>query len=189
MPVAKNVLARSYRAKFAKGFSLIEVVIAIGVVSFAVLSVVGLFGGIMQTAGNNTNRRELANGYGSLRYFLENKGFTKAFQWAGGGQELMYVTYRSDNKGDPSEDSDVIAAKWLDPDEDDATTFETARVGRWIKAKLAVSPSNPGGTSVGSLEDYKSGCLFVVADIDVVAIPDQPMPDPPAVRLTINLSR
>ncbi len=189
MPVAKNVLARSYRGKFAKGFSLIEVVIAIGVVSFAVLSVVGLFGGIMQTAGNNTNRRELANGYGSLRYFLENQGFPRAFAWAGGGQELMYVTYRSDNNGDPSEDSDVIAARWLNPDEDDPTSFESARVGRWIKAKLAVSPSNPGGTSVGSLENYKSGFLLVVADIDVVAIPEQPMPDPPAVRLTINLSR
>lgn len=162
------------RTSRVSAFSLVEVVLAIGIVSFALLTVLNLFGGMMKSSVDNTQRREFAEAVDALRGSLNDVTFTGSFedvlQWADQNKELVYVTYRASTTGAPDANGSVIVGKWMDPDAENLGSFEAARSGRWLRAKLGVSPSNPGGTDVSN---YSRSLVFVQADLDSIPSPDQ----------------
>ena len=136
-------------------FSLAEVVIAIGIVAVALLAIMGFVGGILRTSGDNAQRRDLTEVVDSLRTTLN---------------ELLYVTYQTSATGDPvtvTSGTNTVIGKWLNPDDDTTkaqlANYDKARTGPWLRARLSVSPSNPGGTTLPS--PYTQASLFVITDI------------------------
>lgn len=156
-----------------RGFSLVEVVLAIGIVSFAMLVIIGLFGGVMKSSSENNERRELAEAIDSLRRTFQTGNFTTTYDAVRNGGKWLYVTYRADTAGDPKADGTNIAAIWTDPATNSRINeYDAARTGRWVRATLRVSPSNPGGTSLpANAADYAHAGLWALATLDTVPVP------------------
>lgn len=167
-----------------------EVVLAIGVVSFALLTIIGLFGGVIKTSADNLQRREIAEAVDSLRAFLnEEAGFTNAYNWARNNASLLYVTYKSDPNLLPDPNSKKVVGKWTN-----TTTgleaIDAARSGRWVRARLSVSPSNPGGSTLPDISTFTNRALiFVTADFETLAQPGQTNSNPSMLQTTISVSR
>ena len=184
---------KRYRAgvhPFLRAFSLIEVVLAIGIVSFALLTIIGLFGGIMKTSGDNTQRREMTEAVDSLRAQLNGTNFDTAYGWAQSGKEFLYLTYKADTNGNPSANADTVAGMWTNADAAGLDAYEPARSGHWLRAKLGISPSNPGGTNLPAVStNYTRAVLFVLADISAVATPGQTTTNSSRLQSTLAISR
>ncbi|MEI6033894.1 MAG: hypothetical protein WCS65_06385 [Verrucomicrobiae bacterium] len=172
-----------------RAFSLIEVVLAIGVVSFALLTIIGLFGGMMKTSGDNTQRREMVEAVDSLRSFLNASGFEATYGWATAGTNLLYLTYHAGANGDPDTNSQTVAGRWTNANASGLDAYEAARAGHWLRARLSVSPSNPGGTNLPAASAYSRAFLFVLADMDVVATPGQTSTSSSRLQSTMAISR
>ncbi len=180
---------RGNRAPFA-AFSLVEVVIALGIVSFGILAVIGIFGGMMRSANDNVERRALIESIDALRQHLDNIGFETAYDMVLNQSELLYVTFKADAAGAPDKNGDRVVGKWFDVNDADISMADEARAGRWIRARLQVSPSNPGGTNLaGSTADYDGGMVAVLVGMDAVPTPTQALPSKPRLAATIGLTR
>ena len=128
------------------GFSLIEVAIALGVVSFAFVMVLGAYGGLLTSSSNNVDRRALMEAVDALRSELNRKRTPAelaagelpyfqepVFRWAqatapaGGAasatQELLYLNYRSDVSGLPASNGNYVRSRWVAWDGAAATDF------------------------------------------------------------------
>ena len=175
----------------ARGFSLVEVVIAIGIVSFAMLTIMGLFGGVMKSSGENSDRRELAEAVDSLRAYLnETVGFSNSFALAQAHQEVLYLTYFAATNGVPQSGSGHVFGFWTNSAATGLDAYEQARSGRWLKAKLSISPSNPSGTNATSISAYSNAPLyFVSAEIRVVPTPGQAATNQGALLTTLAVRR
>ena len=131
----------------------------------------------MQTSGDNSQRRDLTEVVESLRSTLNSTNFTTDFSnlctWAVNRKELLYLTYQVSANGDPvavTSGTNTIIGKWLDPDnaatQAQLANYEKARSGRWLRARLGVSPSNPGGPTPPSPgQPFPQASLFIIADI------------------------
>ena len=172
-----------------RAFSLIEVVLAIGIVSFALLTTIGLFGGIMKTSGDNTRRREMTEAVASLRSHLNGTNFDTAYDWTKSGKEFLYLTYKADTNGSPDSNSESVVGKWTNADAAGLDAYESARSGHWLRAKLSVSPSNPGGTNLPASSGYTRAVFFVLADISAVAIPGETATNSSRLQSTMAISR
>lgn len=162
------------RTIFPAGFSLVEVVIAIGIVSFALVTIIGLFGGMMKTSAENSSRREIVEAVDALRQLLQGQDFATSYSWVKNSKDLLYVTYRANADGTPNPASQTVAGKWIDPSTESATTYETARSGHWIKGKITVSPSNPGGSSLpATAASYSRTMVAALVTLDAIQNPAQ----------------
>jgi uncharacterized protein (TIGR02598 family) len=167
------------------GFSLVEVVLALGIAAFAIITIIGLFGGLLDSNRYNVERREALQSVNSLRAFLneqeEGKTFDEIYGWAQSGaeQELVYVTYRGDTVTRlPDANSREIVAGWFDagdmPTGISINDLTSAREGRWIKAKLTLlTDLTPDGDALPATADaYPHAYLVFIAKISSVAGPE-----------------
>lgn len=173
----------------ATGFSLVEVVIAIGIVSFALLVLVAVFGGVLRTSDDNADRQEIAESVNSLRGYLSASDFATVYGWTQSGKELLYVTYKAGPDGTPNPAASEVSSKWMAADASNITSLDAARSGRWIRARLGVSPSNPGGTSLPALASYARASLFVLAEMDYVETPSVPLKNHGRLQVTLSAHR
>lgn len=165
------------------GFSLVEVVIAIGIVSFAMLTIMGLFGGVMKSSTGNTDRRELSEAVDSLRSYLNEKvKFSNTFTLAQGNQEVLYLTYFASTNGTPQAGSGHVVGLWTNSDATGLEPYEQARSGRWLRAKLSLSPSSPSGTNWATVTNHP--IYFVGAEIRVIPTPGQASTNNPGAIFT-----
>jgi type II secretory pathway pseudopilin PulG len=177
-------------SSFSSAFSLVEVVLAIGIVSFALLTIIGLFGGIMKSSGDNSRRREMAETVDSLRSFLNRTNFDTAYGWVRSNKEFLYLTYRVGSNGIPDTNSQVVGGLWTNADASGLEAYELARSGSWLRARLGVSPSNPGGTNLpAAAGNYSRASLFVLADIAPVAGTTQTATNSSRLQSTMVITR
>jgi len=179
------------RSRKASGFSLVEVVMAIGIVSFAMLTIIGLFGGIMKSSSENSDRRELAEAVDSLRAYLnESVGFSNSFALARTHGEVLYLTYFAETNGVPKSGSEHVFGFWTNSAATGLDAYEQARSGRWLRAKLSISPSNPSGTNWTTVSACSNKpLLFVNAEIRVIAAPGQAATNQGALSTTLAVRR
>lgn len=172
-------------------FSLIEVVLAIGIVSFALLVIIGLFGGVLRSSSDNAGRRGMSEAVDSLRsYLTETAGFTNTFNWAKAQTNLVYVTYLSDSNGNPDPASQNVVGIWTNSSGTGLNAYDAARAGRWLTAKLKVSPSNPGGTNLTDLNAYAGrASLTILAEIQPIASPGQQAANTSLLQTTMVIMR
>jgi len=170
-------------------FSLVEVVIALGVVAFALLTIIGVFGGVLRTSEDNTDRQAMADSVAALRSYLNSTDFAATYDWAKDRKELLYVTYRAEEGGEPNPASSQVISKWMPAEATDAADLEAAREGRWIRARLGVSPSNPGGTNLPAVDAYARAGLFILAELDSVESPAVPLKNRGRLQVTLSAHR
>ena len=185
----KTGCSHNRRGRFLAAFSLVEVVIALGVASFALLTIIGVFGGVLRTSEENTDRQALADSVDTLRSYLNATNFSATYDWVKGGKELLYVTYKADADGEPDPASSVVSSRWMPDDAPDVAALEAAREGRWIRARLGVSPSNPGGTNLPALNAYTKAGLFILAELDSVEAPGVLLKGHGRLQVTLSAQR
>jgi hypothetical protein len=154
---------------------LVEVVIAIGIVGFAILAMFGLFGTVLSNSRGNADRRVLLESVDSLHSYLnEEKDFASVYEWAKSGTDLFYVTYKSDTNGSPDAEATEVRSLWFD-DVTDAQQYSAAQNGPWVKAHLKLATSNnPGGiTALPDLLDFSGSYLVLLVSLQTVSDPSQ----------------
>lgn len=174
-----------------RGFSLVEVVLAIGIVSFALLAVMGIFGGLMKSSDENTQRREIAEAVDSLRRELRQSDFETAYQWVREGKTLYYLAYHAGDSNIPDPNSPHVAGKWFEsPPVTNLALMEAARSGRWVRAQLKVSPSNPGGTNLpGISSNYSRASVLALVLLDSVSSPNQTATNSGQLETSLSITR
>lgn len=162
------------RPRSPGAFSLVEVVIAIGIVSFTLVIIFGLFGGMMKSSEENSARREITEAVDALRQVLQNQDFSTSYSWIAGTKDLVYVNYRAETDGTPNPSSPTVTGKWIDPAAENPDLYEEARSGHWIKARITVSPSNPGGANLPAVDAYPRAMVAALVTLDAVQSPGLP---------------
>ena len=192
------------RPSYSSAFSLIEVVIAIGIVAFALVSILGMFGSIANNTRDQIDQRDLLEAVDPLRSYLNTSvPFDQAYEWSTRGEvpkQLVYVSYYIDAQGEPVPTTealgdDAVSSRgiWLDPEEPsiDFTEYDAARAGSWIKAELRKSLT--GNPVVDPWPDrasnYEYGHLVFQVDIGAVELPDLPLDRVNALNTAIGILR
>lgn len=78
------------------GFSLIEVVIALGILSISILVLVGLLAPSLRNVGDILQDDENRRIIGALNTRLENEGLATVYQWVKTGKTLSAYSYAAD---------------------------------------------------------------------------------------------
>jgi len=163
---------------------------AVGIVTFALLTVVGLFGGMIARAGDNIERRSMMEAVDALRGHLLVSGFNQSYNWARSTNQMVFVNFRANDSGQPSPSGSRTLGRWLQTNDTAIPQYDEARVGRWIKARMQVSHSNPSGTNLPpSPNDYEAAVLAVLVQMEPVARPELPLPATPRLETTIGVTR
>ncbi len=172
------------------GFTLAEVTLTLGIVAFAVVTLLGLLGTLLDADSSVTDRRAAIQAIDSLHQYLEDgQPFDTIFEWAVDGTALAYATYRSNADGDPDTSSKSVRSLWLDESNLDTyndadTNYESARESNWLKIRLTLDEDlNPVASVVsGEADDYEHAYLVFRAEVYNVANPElRPWElDPPA---------
>lgn len=134
-----------------RGFSLVEVVLAVGIFAFALVSILYLFGGLMDNASALAKRREALAMSESLRNFLNfrsvtnsgadwEKAYQLVFDGADAGLYGMAAKWNVTN-GAPDPTSKEITFLWS-TNTGDISTWEPARMGPLYRVKLELATSN-----------------------------------------------
>jgi|GEM_PF-3585308 len=183
----------------ASGFSLVEVVLALGIVAFTVTVSVGLISTLLSSSRESRQRNELTVALDSLQpYLQDDQGFITCYGWAAGGteKELLYVSYRADTiSGIPKGGGGAVRSLWLDPASPPPgfalADLDAAREGRWVRARLTYSTAlMPADTTLpSSVDDFPLAFIAFDAALAVVAEPTQPMPTRPSFRVPIAVNR
>jgi len=200
-------MKRSHETRHPRrAFSLVEVVLALGVAAFTVTISFGLISTVMTTGKDTRDRKEIAAALQSLRPNLQEiAGFDKCYSWAlrgSPGQELVYVTYRADPAtGAPETTSTAIRSVWFDPNSTDPdlgpphplADLEAARESRWVKARLtyeaALMPTGSPAALPSESGKFSEGHLVFEVGLAVVAGPGVSLPAKPAFECPIVVNR
>ncbi len=151
-----------------------EVVLALGIVAFAIITIVALFGSLNQRAAETMERRAAVGAMDSLKTFLRHqKDFPAVYQWAQGGpKELVFIRFRADANGAPkSTGGTQVRSVWLEKPVANKADYEAAREGRWMGARLKLSATlNPVPSLPATAALYTRASL--IFDADLYSIPD-----------------
>jgi len=158
----------------SRGFSLVEVVITVGIVSFALVVIVGLFGTLLSRQGEVKERNELVAAIGALNTYIDQEiSFEKVYsEIAEGTLQLDFAQYRVDDDGLPSRGGTRLNSQWFAPDAPIPSAVEAAREGRLIKARIRLDTDrNPVNPLTGNADSYSEAMLALVAQL--YPVPDQ----------------
>jgi Tfp pilus assembly protein PilV len=133
------------------GFSLVEVVLAVGIFSFALVSILYLFGGLLDNASALSKRREALAMSESLRNYLNFRSATNsARDWSNAYQILadgtnanLYGRATKWNWTNNSADANSrdVTFHWT-TNVSDLAAQEDARSGPLYRVKLELAPNN-----------------------------------------------
>ncbi len=125
------------------GFSLIEVVLAVGIVSFALLAIFGMFGVSLKTSADTISQQEVAGMTRSLNDFLRTTnpatGFSNVSNWIGNDPGIYcFVATNGTITNGLGTDSGFVSGT-------------SSRSGRLFRAVLSLSSNAPGITSLADV--------------------------------------
>lgn len=129
-------------SKIHRGFSLVEVVLAVGILSFSIIVVGGLYGNLISRHNDNSDRQEIARAVTALNEYLERPDSSALVSgWLpsiASEKELNYVVFRAGTEGQPDPTSDRLTARWIGGRDNEPTenSLDAARQGSWIRAVL-----------------------------------------------------
>lgn len=189
------------RTRDRQGFSLIEIVLAVGIVAFALVTIFGLFGSALRSSTDTLSEVEAINTRGSLSRFLQERSggsnFPASYDLLKG--ESFWDLYAfSVNDAHGLAEQVVYRA-----DDPDLPATSAARTGRLLRARVRVSPNFllQGGNQtagnltagdlpadVNSFSNAKLGVSVTVYDVPAVA-EDVPSGKKPVFRYETTLSR
>lgn len=173
-------------------FSLVEVVLAIGILAFAAITILGLFGQLYRSDEHVAEMRAAVGAANSLRDHLQNEaGFATVYDWArGGDKELVYASFLADEDGNP-DPGGAVRDEWFALPVADEAAIEATRQGRWLKGVLRPHPTaNPvAPASLPAIDSYPHSYLVMEIDIHVAADPDLAPTGRPVLNTAIAVHR
>ena len=131
------------------GFSLIEVVLAVGIVSFALLAIFGMFGVSLKTSADTISQQEVAGMTRSLGDFLRSTnpstGFSNVSNWIGNDPGIYcFVATNGTITNGLGTDSGFVSGT-------------SSRSGRLFRAVLSLSPNAAG---ISNLADVAANAVI-----------------------------
>lgn len=141
-----------------RALSLVEVVLALGIVSIVILAIVGLFGSLLGQRGDTASRRETVSAAETLPVFLNAETpYETVYGWlAGGAKTLIFATFRANRDGQPNPSGDRLVSRWME-EGNLPPGLEQALDGRVVKATVEIdgnlNPSGPALPAVGLAPD------------------------------------
>lgn len=122
-----------------KGFSLVEVVLALGIVAFCLLAMFSLLGNSLKTSSDTMGTTEALNARETVNEFLRTR-------WSGGNFTTAYDDLKSGTLGDAyvfalTNDQGVAESKVYSANDSGLTDDVGKRSGRLLRATFKVSPN------------------------------------------------
>jgi len=157
-----------------RGFSLVEVVLAVGIFAFAIVVLGGLYGNLMARHKDNKDRQRSTCALAALNEYLARPGsFAKVSDWlpsADSTMDLHYVLFRANAQGGPDGGSDRVIGLWVDGaggqnGEPTADSLNAVREDGWIRAVLQRNQHNSG-----------TAALLIEAKLYEVPFPSHQLP-------------
>ncbi len=192
------------RSRSRRAFTLVEVVLAIGVFSVAGISSVALFSTIINSASTVTARDNAIRLNGALEGVLQNQTFTQVYQWYQQGTPVYAYTYLA-QPPDGTTNAPAVAAVGSDPTAGVATVRLTPSIhaltdttmaselgtlqGHVYRVVFTLSPANPiQGTLPSNAAAYTNAAvLALTAKFYVVTQPKAgTQPDPSKVEAPVH---
>jgi prepilin-type N-terminal cleavage/methylation domain-containing protein len=128
------------------GFSLVEIILAVGIIGVAMLAIFGLFGTSLRTNAETLAQHEFLGMSRSVRDFLASTntgaGFTNVFGWVRDTNSQPEIYSFTQTNGVVTNGLGSNAA---------FVTATTSRGGRLFRLRLTLSPNMPLLTSSGTL--------------------------------------
>lgn len=153
-------------------FSLVEVTIALGVVAFGLMVIIGLFVTLLNGAGRADDRREIMAALASLNSYLDDEvPFRTVYGWAANDAELAYVSYRADSSGNPAANGSEIHGRWEPVDGTWDGDYDTSRTSNWIRARLTLDEDLNPGDVTGDVDSYPH--TYVTFQVELFSVPDR----------------
>jgi len=182
-----------------RAFSLIEVVLAIGIVSFALLAIVGLFGSLQKQAMETAKSRDVQHAASSLRLYLNDiRSYTDVYSWmatAPRERTLVHLTYGVDAAGNPIPPNSAVrtTSGWFDAGTSgpELIAANAAREGFCVKAVIRLDDAlNPVSTLPSDSATYLHPYLVLKADFHTTSDVSIPLPpgDAPVLRSVLTVS-
>jgi prepilin-type N-terminal cleavage/methylation domain-containing protein len=177
-----------------RGFSLVEVVMAVGIIASALLIIVALFGTLIKGQREAIEDKIVVDSLGAFNSFIESEvSFDDAFQWATGEGRLLYAQYLSDSQGESSAAGRNHRAKWMKENDTAVSQISSAEVRRWIVAVLKWDEKlNPAAAAElpADADNYRETSMIFSADFYVLSSPDQDTANrQPALTATVAVNR
>jgi hypothetical protein len=173
-----------------RAFSLTEVVIALGVFAFVIVSNYALFGLSINEIRQVSDRDSAVRAAGALQNGLRQKPWADVFNWVAQGRSVMVYNYKASltakrSDGTPSPYTGVgVAGKDYQvtggmrfTDDPELANDDRARDGSLFLARLQVSAANPI-IPLADLATYDAGLLVIKAEL--FEAPKATMTAPPA---------
>lgn len=157
----------------SSGFTLVEVVLAIGLLSFVAIVILGLFSQLYRSGDYINEMRAAVGASNSLRSYLqEEMTFTKVYDWAKlGSVELVYASFLANEAEDPEANPEMqVLGKWYSSWASEKAAVEGAQQGRWLKAILKPHPTLNPVTPLPVLALYSH--TYIVFEVDFHVVPD-----------------
>ncbi len=178
--------------RFPSGFTLVEVVLAIGILAFVVAVVIGLFSQLYRSGDQVNDMRAAIGAANSLRSHLQDETeFSTVYGWATDGSvEMVFASFLADDNGDPNVDTEgQVLGKWYSDWQTESAAVEAARQGRWLKGVLRPHPTANPVTTLPELASYPHPYLVFDVEIFVVADPDLTPTGRPVLNTAVAVQR
>jgi uncharacterized protein (TIGR02598 family) len=137
----------------SRGFSLIEVVLAVGVVAFAIISVLALFGQSLQSARQVTDEDEALGIARALPAFLQAEGFNTVYGWLSSNSTPTIYGYNISPaalSGTTYTGQQAVICTSTDTLLTGTSAGYATRLGRLFEITLSLSPNMPIHTGTNS---------------------------------------
>lgn len=159
-----------------KGFSLVEVVLAIGVIALAVVALIGLFGPTMSSVKQVVDSNFATAAISRVNFYVQNElSFDEAFDRAAGGHHLIVYKY---NPVGGNESSEIRVDDGNNAAGGRGYTYSADHgLGRVEGIPLLVTfyripPSGSGGLSYGYTTEEKQQSGYVPFTIQIFEFPE-----------------
>ncbi len=176
-PVAGVGIPRGVASPRAS-FSLVEVVLAVGVFSFAVLALFGLLGPVLNSVSEFVEDGQSTALMGKIDAFLQEHEFDEVYRWVSEGRRktLLAYTYQPDPNGD--EVFDVVRETTFGGLDAEVASSRGGLFKVILSAGGVYGPGQSGGDAPGlplpaEVVSYREG--YLALEVQVYALPP---PDP-----------
>lgn len=130
-----------------RGFSLIEVVLAVGIVAFAMVAILGLFGSSLQSTQQVDNQDEALGIVRALPAYLQSQSFQTVYGWVQTPSTMPalygYTLLPSPLQSGTDSAQQTVIHSGTDTALTTGSTSYTHRQGRMFAIQLSLSPNMP----------------------------------------------
>jgi len=151
------------------GFTLIEVILAVGIFTFAILALLGLFGSSLRSVGQVEDASRVPAVMGAVQAWIDGETFADVYTGVANQRTLELLCY-VEVAGSGTSRTETLRVLRIDATGGDRSAFSGA-AGAVFKADLIASPMNPdvGSALPARADTWAHG--YVAMDVSIYTLP------------------